>query len=136
VELQCEFFSMMFRSIPDEWVESELTMSQLKTLLLVSQGPTRMGDVADGLGGSTPTATGIVERLVVAGLVARSADPVDRRVVACCLTDEGERQASAMWNSKVGMMRELLGTLPAADLSSVETAVVALHRAAIARQQP
>jgi DNA-binding MarR family transcriptional regulator len=138
VERQCEFFSMMFRSIPDEWVESELTMPQLKTLLLLSHGPTRMRDVADGLAVSTPTATGIVDRLVSAGLVARNDDPLDRRIVACCLTDEGEKQASAMWNSKINIMRQLLGTLTESDLVAVETAIDVLHGAASAlnQQQP
>ena len=129
---------MMFRSIPDEWVESELTMPQLKTLLLLSHGPTRMRDVAEGLGVSTPTATGIVDRLVAAELVVRSDDPLDRRIVACCLTDKGEKQASAMWNSKIAMMRRLLGTLADSDLIAVETAIDVLHGAASAlnQQQP
>src|SRR5262245_19650787 len=62
--------------LPTGWSTVDLTMSQLKVVvLLYSQGPAHMSRLATALGVSLPTATGIVDRLVERGLVMREEYP-------------------------------------------------------------
>ena len=68
---------------PEQWAELELTMPQVRTLFLLSQGPKRMSEVADYLGRGISAATSMVDRLVRKRLVERVAEASDRRVVAC-----------------------------------------------------
>src|SRR5918998_4998879 len=73
----------------EDWPEIELTMPQLRALGLLGRAPQRMGDLAAYLGISLSSATSLVERLEGKGLVERTHDPVDRRVVHCHLTADG-----------------------------------------------
>ncbi|MFN8533362.1 MAG: MarR family transcriptional regulator [Dehalococcoidia bacterium] len=65
-----------------DWAEIPLTMPQFKVLALVmrAERPT-IGEVAQTLRVTPPTASGIVDRLASKRLVVREADPLDRRVV-------------------------------------------------------
>ena len=92
VELMERMSANMRISSPEEWSGLELTMPQARTLLLISQGAQRMGSIAMNLGGSLPSATGMIDRLVAKGLVERIPDPDDRRVVSCHLTSLGEQE--------------------------------------------
>ena len=69
----------------------DLTANQLLALMLVSSAPDgrmRAGEIASRLGISLPAATALVDRLVGAGVVARSQGE-DRRVVWVSATDQG-----------------------------------------------
>ncbi len=65
-------------------------MQQLRVMtILYHEGPTRVSDLARRLGVSTPTITGILDRLVRQRLSYRMSDPRDRRVVLNNLTQVG-----------------------------------------------
>ncbi|MEP7158600.1 MAG: MarR family transcriptional regulator [Chloroflexota bacterium] len=67
-----------------------ISSTQLHVLfVLMSDGPTTMGRLADALDVSLPNVTGIVDRMVEAGLVERSRDSDDRRVVGVNATAAG-----------------------------------------------
>lgn len=67
-----------------------VTMQQLRVMLILyREGATRVSVLARRLDVSTPTVTGILDRLVRQGLTYRADDPRDRRVVLNALTDEG-----------------------------------------------
>ncbi len=69
----------------------DLTANQLLALMLVSSAPDgrmKAGEIAARLGISLPAATALVDRLVAAGVVARS-QREDRRVVWVSATDQG-----------------------------------------------
>ena len=74
------------------WTELELTMPQLHTMALLSQGPQRMGVIAWRLSSSQSAATSMIDRLVVKCLVERVPDNDDRRVVDCQLTESGREE--------------------------------------------
>lgn len=75
-------------SLATEW--PNLTMQQFRVMrILYSEGATRVSILARRLNVSTPTVTGILDRLVRQGLTQRADDPHDRRVVLNVLTDEG-----------------------------------------------
>lgn len=72
------------------WSGANVTMQQLRVMtILFHEGPTRVSDLARRLGVSTPTITGILDRLVRQRLSYRMSDPRDRRVVLNTLTHDG-----------------------------------------------
>lgn len=68
-----------------------LTPAQERMLRLVSRGETawRMGELANRMGIVPRSATGLVDGLETAGLVARTIDPANRRSILVTLTDHG-----------------------------------------------
>ncbi len=85
------------------WTELELTMPQLHTMALLSQGPQRMGVIAWRLNSSQSAATSMIDRLVDKDLVVRVPDKDDRRVVACQLTESGREEMERLW--RINRMR-------------------------------
>lgn len=83
----------------DEWQGLDMTVPQIKTLILLEHvGPLRMGAIASYLGSGLSTTTTIVDRLVKKHLVQRVSDPSDRRVVMCELTTEGREASELFWD--------------------------------------
>lgn len=71
-----------------EW--PSVTMQQLRVMMILyADGPTRVSVLARKLNVSTPTITGILDRLVKHEFTYRTDDPRDRRVVLNALTDKG-----------------------------------------------
>jgi DNA-binding MarR family transcriptional regulator len=72
------------------WSSAQVTMQQLRVMtILYHDGPTRVSDLAIRLSVSTPTITGILDRLVRQRLSFRMSDHRDRRVVLNNLTQDG-----------------------------------------------
>ncbi len=75
-------------SLAEHW--PQLTLQQLRVMhILYCDGPTRVSTLAQRLKVSTPTVTGILDRLVHRGMTSRDDDPSDRRVVLNLLTPDG-----------------------------------------------
>lgn len=73
------------------WVDLELSLAQVKTLLAVGDsGAPTIGEIASALGVSQPTASHLVERLVQGELAHRSEDAQNRRRTLVQLTPQGE----------------------------------------------
>jgi len=104
-----EIFNALSPGVPAEWFSSDLTVAQLRVLLVLqSQGPTRMSDIAASLGIMLPTATGIVDKLVKKKLLLRETDPADRRLVICSLSPAGQENINRLWTSSQFQMEKLL----------------------------
>ena len=69
--------------------------------------------------------SGLVDRLVEAGLVERRASPGDRRSHALHLTRDGRRLAERAMAAQARYVRQTLGALPSADLMALERLVLA-----------
>jgi DNA-binding MarR family transcriptional regulator len=109
LELSGDIFNAMPSDIPGEWLTLDLTLAQLRMLLVLkAKGPSRMSDIAAVLGIALPTATGIVDNLVKKGLAAREADPKDRRLVICRLSRPGQELINRLWTSGEFHMELLL----------------------------
>ncbi|HLH27086.1 MAG TPA: MarR family transcriptional regulator [Chloroflexota bacterium] len=118
-----------------EWFEVDLTMSQLKVMLLLSaDGSASMSRLAGALGVSLATATGIVDRLVEHGLVRRDQDPHDRRLVLCRPTPRGLALTERLQQAGASSLAPLLRHLSVADLRVVAAGLEILCGAA--HQQP
>jgi DNA-binding MarR family transcriptional regulator len=109
LELQPRLRRRLGKALPAE-VRAELggiTVNQMQALHAIAQrGPVAMGTLAGCLqSASLSSATQLADRLVKLGLVERSADPEDRRVVRLGLSPRGrellERMESA-WKEGVG----------------------------------
>lgn len=114
---------------PNE-LHADLTMRQLLALYLLSAGQRRVSDVGSALGISLPAASGLIDRLAVAGLVDRQRVERDRRLVLCELTDAGRQALDEVL--RIGRMRleRVLTALEIADLETVERSLDILIGAA------
>ncbi len=107
-----------------------LTISQALVLLALDRAPARgapMRILAEELGVSVPTTTGLVDRLVREGLVERRAHPQDRRIVLVRLTSDG----SEVIRHVLGFLGEVMeGVLAKADEGERAKLVQAVERVA------
>lgn len=116
----------------NEWLAVDLTMLQLKVLLIVfgSDGRATASRVARGLGISPPTVTGIVDRLCEHGLVQRREDATDRRLTRLGATEEGLRLVDRLYRSSRKRFGRLLHHLDINGLRTVRDALELLYDAA------
>jgi DNA-binding MarR family transcriptional regulator len=97
----------------EEWPDPDLTMSQFRTLILLSRGSQRMSTIATFLETSLSSATSLVDRLVSKRLVERVPDPSDRRVVLCELTSLGANEVQQIWRVRRGWIEDVGATMSA-----------------------
>ncbi len=112
-------------------LEVAVTMSQAKVLYLIAaaQGM-RMSELAVRLGVSISTTSGLVDRLVDHGLLARHDDPADRRQVVVTITPTGSANLERFRELNAAHMRRLLARLADPELDIVERATALLAAAA------
>jgi DNA-binding MarR family transcriptional regulator len=97
--------------LPD-WLEQDLTLAQARTLFLIAHdAPLPMGRIAEILGVSVASASGIVDRLERHGLVVREHRTDDRRVVECIPSDAGRRLIDEMSGRFLEKARRALALL-------------------------
>jgi DNA-binding MarR family transcriptional regulator len=108
-------------NIPPEWLTTDMTVAQLRILLLLhTEGPSRMSSIAAKLGIAVSTATGIMDNLVKKELVARSAAPEDRRVVICALSPQGQEIINRIWTQGQLQMEKLMRGLSIEQLEKAK----------------
>lgn len=111
-------------SMPREWLTLDLTMPQVRMLLLLHrEGPSRMTALASRSGIAMSTATGAIDHLVEKGLVVRESDPQDRRLVICRLSSEGQDLANELWKLGRLQVERLLEPLTLEQLQAVREAI-------------
>lgn len=90
------------------WEELGLTIPQLRVLFFLQREPNApAGAIAQYLGVTPSTVTGLVDRLVRIQLVRRTEDPSDRRMVRNVLTDRGVEVVSQVEESGRTFMAEI-----------------------------
>jgi DNA-binding MarR family transcriptional regulator len=96
--------------------ELQLTPPQVHALLWLGQdGMLTMGELARRLGVTEKTVTGVVDRLEREGQVLRERITLDRRVVRCRLTEQGQKTYQKLDRLMHEAMLQMLGMLDAAD---------------------
>jgi len=117
LKLSEDIYRTIKLSVPSEWLTSDMTVAQLRVLLILhADGPSQMSFIASSLGIAVSTATGIVDNLVRKGLVTRGADPEDRRLVICMLSPQGQETINRMWILGQSQMKRLLQGLSVEQL--------------------
>ena len=113
----------------DEWQGLDMTIPQIKTLVLLeNMEPVRMSVISNYLGSTLSATTSIVDRLVQKELVNRVSDPNDRRVVMCELTAPGQEATERFW--RIGRER----AQRMADRLTVEQLEAVVHALDLIRQ--
>lgn len=117
------------------WEEHGLTLPQLRVLFLLRRNPGATTNYLSGrLGITVSTVSGLVDKLVRAGLVERRHDPNDRRLVPLGLTLEGEAIAGEVREinrAYLDGVAELLGDELTQVTQSLERLAEAARRAPI-----
>jgi DNA-binding MarR family transcriptional regulator len=93
-----------------------------------STGPLTLGELANREQVAPPTITKAVGGLEEQGLVARTADPADRRVVRVEITADGRRLLERSRTLKNAWLARRLAALDAEDHARLVAAVEALER--------
>jgi DNA-binding MarR family transcriptional regulator len=94
----------------------DLTPPQMHSILwLGTDGELPLHVIAQRIGCSQPTVTGVIDRLEKLGLVERERDTDDRRVVKAHLTAPGRSAYEQLDRVVTEHLSRLLGFLPAAD---------------------
>ncbi len=115
------------------WRHLDLSMAQMKALVaLIDGGPMTIGQVAEALGVSLPTASHLVERLVQAGFVERADDPADRRRAVARATPKAEELVGNLRHGDRSLLRRIVARLDDEDLAALARGMQALARAVVA----
>lgn len=121
---------------PHDWANAGLTMPQLKVLfLLYRSGTLTMGQLAEPLGVTLSTVTGIMDRLVEQELVNRQEAPRDRRVVVSVLTDKGNQLVERLYIGKRTHVVRVLERLTVEELRTLAKALDVIYAAVLAERQ-
>ena len=106
-----------WRSVLSPW---DLSPHQARALGVVGQRDgVRLTDLAEALHIAPRSATEVADGLQERGLVERTADPTDRRVVILRPTDEGRRIRAEIDAARTADSAELFARLPAADRTTL-----------------
>lgn len=125
------------RATPDA-AQPDLTMRQVLALYLLLEAPRRVGELARALNVAVSSASGLVDRLVAAGLVEREHGTTDRRLVVCRLTERGRQELDAFLQLGRLRLERVLARLSDEELRVVHQALdllIAAARDAIAEQR-
>jgi DNA-binding MarR family transcriptional regulator len=118
VELQRQVGRIIGQHVPSVWIDSGLTITQLRSLFLITnKGSTNFTKLAEALGVTPSNVTGIVDRLEEQGLVSRTQNPEDRREMTLQATDKGEALVSDLKEAGVKQMTRILSLVSVKELS-------------------
>ena len=96
------------------WLLLDLTMAQLKAMMLIVQtGGVRSRELADGLGIAPSAATPLVDRLVEQKLARRDDDPVDRRIIWIRPTAKAQSLHDHLLQTNEDVLADVIDALPA-----------------------
>ena len=97
---------------------------------LWQSGPLSIGELAQALGITTGSATVSCKRLEKAGLLTRTRQVVDERIVQVALTEAGLAQIAALRQKKRAELMELLGILDQHEQDTLQSIIERLLIAA------
>lgn len=117
-------------------VQRHLSMPQFGALMYLRRHEgASLSDVAGHMGLTLPSASKLIDGLVVRGLVTRETRSDDRRRVALGIAPDGRDTIRAVREATVAELSERLAAMPAADRAAVVGAMRML-RAAFAPERP
>ncbi|MGW7021225.1 MarR family winged helix-turn-helix transcriptional regulator [Streptomyces decoyicus] len=98
--------------------------------LLTRQGPARVGEIAQWVPCSQPTATAAVIGLEEAGLVRRESDPADKRASRVLLTERGASALADIARGEAEVLATRLASLRPAEIRQLAEVEPLLRRLA------
>jgi|DewCreStandDraft_2_1066082.scaffolds.fasta_scaffold00206_12 DNA-binding MarR family transcriptional regulator len=119
-----------------DWLHIDLTMAQLKALVVLSEEELlSVGCLAGALGVSLPAASLLVERLVQQGHAERHEDPRDRRRTLITLSPQGRQLIARLRHGNRERLREWIARLTKEDRAALARGLRALAEAATLERQ-
>lgn len=135
LDLQQQADNTFRRFSPQHWIELNLSIAQLKSLLFIAaEGKTNFKKIAEALGVTPPNITGIIDRLVEQGLVSRTENPEDRRIMMLQVTEKGQKLLINLRESRVSFFKQALSRMKQEELQSLSQGLSALIKAANAQK--
>src|SRR5919202_510432 len=129
VDLYREAGRKMRAGDPADWA-AHLSMPQLRVLFFLGRyGPLSVGEVAAGVGVAQPSATETLDKLVRAGLVERTPDCNDRRVVRNKLTPAGRDMIERPWEARRAVLASALRHAAPHERAAIEHGLALLCKA-------
>lgn len=105
----------------------DLTTSEINALANLADGHGRtVSELGAAVGARPSTLTSVLDRLEGRGHITRGPRPGDRRAVLIELTASGRLAAATIQQAIGGLERRALGSLPAATIAGLRTALQAL----------
>jgi MarR family transcriptional regulator, organic hydroperoxide resistance regulator len=106
---------------PDVWMGLCLTIAQVKSLFYIyNEGTINFRQLAAAMKVTPSNVTGIIDRLVDQGLVSRTENPEDRRMLMLRLTEKGESLINNLRERRVSQVSAVLSKMTAEDLEAVQ----------------
>ncbi|HEY7034171.1 MAG TPA: MarR family transcriptional regulator [Thermomicrobiales bacterium] len=106
----------------------DLSLQQLTVLYLIRTEGATLSAMARRLMVAPTVLTGIVDRLEKRGFVRRENDPLDRRKLRLCLTDDGRRVSIAVEQALVAEVASEMAVLTREDLAELDHGLALLER--------
>jgi DNA-binding MarR family transcriptional regulator len=119
--------SVLRNSWPEGWLQINLPLGSTRALLAIEGRNARTpGKVADALGVSRTTVTGLLDRLEGEGLVTRAIDPEDRRCFVLSLSQQGRNLINEIYGNRRALIEKALASLSTDDLQALSRGMAAL----------
>lgn len=116
--------------VPDVWMELNLTVAQLKSLIFIAnEGKTCSGKLAAALHVTRSNVTDIVDRLVEHVFIIRIQNPEDRRSLVLQPTGAGEAALARLREGITSYVAEVLKGMSEAELLTLSQGLSSLVRA-------
>jgi len=134
------FAQLMTKSLSErlvaELTHEEITLPQLQAMRYIwLHRNATVGEVAEGLDISYPSATNMLNRLVRKGLVTRHGNPADRRFVEVQLTEKGERLTRQVEEERTARLKQVLDEMSAEERQSLIDGLTAFILTAVANDK-
>ena len=115
----------------EPWIDLKMTITQLKSLFFIAaKGKTNFKKLADALGVTPPNITGIIDRLVEQGLVSRTENTEDRRIMLLQMTEKGQELIHNLHENRFQKMNTLMMDMSEDDLNAMLTGLKGMLKAA------
>ncbi len=112
------------------WIDSNLTMPQIKVLIILAhKGKLKVSSIAKILNVKTPNITFILDHLNERGLIKRKRSQDDRRLVQVSLTEKASRLIDKLYQAKSENFIKALSRMSAKEKYALKQGLIALENA-------
>lgn len=120
ITLTTKIAKLMHQQTQMSYEERAATILQTQTLSFLEEQPNaKISDVANYMHASLSSTTQMIERMVQAGLVARTHDDQDRRVIHLTVTKDGLTKLRQMKEAKRARMQKLFSGIDQNDIKDL-----------------
>lgn len=127
LDLDSTLQQLVRNSWPETWLQFNLPLGSTRALLAIEGRHAHTpGRVAEVLGVSRTTVTGLLDRLESEGLLTRTIDPQDRRCFILQLTAKGRDLIAQIEGGRRALLQQALVALNPAEQAALHTGLAAL----------